>query len=123
MTYIDLGPRTKTAAADTTGTNAGNLTTTFTGQDWNINVPIFEIWKMIVSNVPGGGNATIYFNNQMFSFTYPNVGSEWDPAQPKQIRPDDQLDFRWNIASSGQKPVTTIWLRYDPAIQQIYGIT
>ena len=121
MTSIDLGPRTKTAAADTTGTNAGNQTTTFTSQDFATNIPIFEIYKMIVTNVPAGGNCTIYHNNNPWSFTYPNTASEWDPSQVKQCRPSDQVDFRWNIASSGQKPITTIWLRWDPALLELYG--
>ena len=121
MTYIDLGPRTKTAAADQTGANTGNLTTSFTSVDWSTNEPFFEVYKMVVTNVPGGGNAVIYHNNSRWSATYPNQISEWDPSQPKQMRPSDQLDFRWNIASGGQAPVTTLWLRFDPSLRQIYG--
>ena len=123
MAYIDLGPRTKTAAADTTGANTGNLTTSFTTADFNVNVPIFEVYKMVVTSVPAGGNSTIFHNNNQWSFTYPNSGSEWDPSQPKQMRPTDELDFRWNIAIGGTAPVVTVWLRYDPALQQIYGAT
>ena len=125
MAYIELGPRTKTAAADQTGFNAGNLTTSFGQADMNVSVqvPMFEVYKIVVTNVPAGGNATVYHNNNRWSFTYPNIGSEWDPSQPKQMRASDQLDLRWNIAAGGQAPVTTIWLRYDPALTDIYGVT
>lgn len=117
MPNVKIGPRTKVAAADLTGANPGNLTTTFAGADLNTSVPFFECYKMIVTNVPPGASATIYVNNQIWSFTYPYSGSEWDPTQPLQLTPDDQIDFRWNVASSTTPaPVTTIWLRYDPAL-------
>ena len=122
MTYIDLGPRAKVAAADTSGANPGNYTTTFTSQDLLVNVPIFEVYKMIITGVPAGGNVTVYHNNQVWSFSFPNGGSEWDPSQPKQMRDGDTIEFRWNIAVGGAAPSTTIWLRYDPALTDIYGV-
>ena len=110
------GPRTLTASADQTGRNPGNLTTSFTGATFNINVPTFEIYQMIVSSVPVGGYASIYLNNQPHGFVYPNLGAEWNPAQPMILTPTDQLDFLWSIASNvTPAPIVTIWLRYNPA--------
>jgi hypothetical protein len=116
LTYITLGSRTVTASADQTGKNAGNLTTSFTGVIWNTNVPVFEIYHMILSSVPSGAFASIYLNNQPKGFVYPNLGAEWNPAQPMIVRPTDELDFLWSAASNvTPAPITTAWLRYDPA--------
>lgn len=114
MAYVKLGPRTVTAAADQTGKNSGNLTSAFTGAVWNANVPLFEAYHMVVQNVPAGAYATIYLNNQPWGFTYPNVGAEWDPAQPAQLTPTDEMDFLWSVSSATTPlPVVTIWLRYQ----------
>jgi hypothetical protein len=69
-----------------------------------------------VTSVPAGGQAQIYVNTQLYSFTYPNGGSEWDPAQPLLLRPGDEIDFQWNIAIGGTAPVVTAWFRFDTGI-------
>lgn len=118
MAYVKLGPRTVTAAADQTGKNAGNLTTAFTGVTWSTNVAYFELYHMVISSVPVGAYANIYVNNQPWGFTFPNLGSEWDPTQPILLTPTDEVDFLWNVvAATTPLPVTTAWIRYDPAAQ------
>jgi hypothetical protein len=117
MSYIGLGSRTVTASRDTTGQNTGNYTSAFTSAVFNVNQPYFEIYHMVVQNVPIGANAQIVVNNKPWGFTYPLQGSEWNPAQPLLLNPSDELDFLWSIAASGTAPVVTVWLRYDPAIQ------
>jgi hypothetical protein len=117
MSYIGLGSRPSTAVADQTGLNPGNYTNAFTPALVNVNVPNFEIYHMVVNGVPGGAQATIYLNNRFYGFCFPNVGAEWNPAQPIYMNPSDELDFCWNIVASGPAPMATIYLRYDPAIQ------
>jgi hypothetical protein len=119
MAYQYLGPARggpNTAALDETGRNSGNLTNALTGAFIGINVPQFELYHATVTGVPGGGQATIYVNSQLYSFTYPNVGSEWDPSQPMFLRPGDEVDFQWNIASGGQAPIVTAFFRFDTEI-------
>ena len=117
MPYVKIGPRTLTATADLTGKNSGNLTTSFTGAVLNSTVPLFEVYHMVVSSVPAGAFANVEINNQPWGFTFPNLGSEWDPAQPIQLTPTDELDFFWSVTSATTPaPVTTIWLRYDPSL-------
>jgi hypothetical protein len=118
VSYIGLGSRgPNTAATDTTGLNTGNYTNSFTPAALATNVPYFEIYHMIVSNVPIGANAQIVVNNKSWGFTNPLIGSEWDPSQPLLMNPTDEIDFLWSIAASGQAPLVTVWLRYDPVIQ------
>jgi len=103
-----------TAALDQTGRNTGNLTNALTGSFIGINVPEFECYHMTVTNVPSGGQATIYRNSSLYSFVYPFIGSEWDPSQPMLLRPGDEIDFLWNIVSSStQKPIVTAFFRFD----------
>lgn len=117
MTYIGLGSRSLIASADTTGLNKGNYTSAFTPAVINSNVPYFEVHHMVVENVPIGNSAQIVINAKSYGFTQPFTGSEWDPAQPINLNPSDELDFLWNIATTvTQIPQVTIWLRYDPAI-------
>jgi hypothetical protein len=113
------------ASADQTNLNPGNLTTAFTPAVININVPYFEIYKMMVENVPTGFAASVVINAKLFSFTLPLTGSEWDPSQPMLLNPSDELDLLWTIpVSNGMVPICTAWFRFDPAItaNQKYGI-
>jgi hypothetical protein len=117
--YQYLGPARggpSTASTDETGRNTGNLTNALTGSFIGINVPEFECYHMTVTNVPSGGQATIYVNAQLYSFTFPFQGSEWDPAQPMLLRPGDEVDFFWNIAAGGQAPVVTSFFRFDTSL-------
>ncbi len=116
MTYISLGSRVVTAALDQTGLNTGNYSNSFTPAVLNVNVSYFEIYHMVVTQVMAGAQATIYLNNKNFGFCYPNIGAEWNPAQPLLLNPADELDFCWNVTASGTPPLVTAYLRYDPSI-------
>ena|SRR6516164_10380586 len=117
MAYVGLGSRRVISAPDLTGLNPGNYTTAFTPATINTNVPYFEVYKMIVENVPLGFSATIVIDNKKFSFTLPNQGSEWDPAQPMLLIPSNELDFLWNIPTSNTTvPIVTAWFRFDASI-------
>jgi hypothetical protein len=122
--YVGLGSRRVISAADLTGLNPGNFTAAFTPAVININVPYFEVYKMIVENVPIGFSATCVIDAKKFSFTLPNQGSEWDPAQPMQLIPANELDLLWNIpVANTTVPIVTAWFRFDQSItaNQRYG--
>lgn len=124
MAYIGLGSRRVIAAADQTGLNPGNFTTAFTPATTLINVPYFELYKMLVENVPLGFSATCVIDTKRFSFTLPAGGSEWDPSQPMLMIPSNELDLLWNIPTSNTTiPVVTAWFRFDASItaNQRYG--
>lgn len=122
MSYIGLGSRGPVSAtSDTTGLNTGNYTTAFTPAVMACNVAYFEVYHMVVANVPIGANANIIINNKPWGFTYPLQGAEWNPPQPMLLNPTDELDFLWSIAASGQAPQVTVYLRYDPIIQPSGG--
>lgn len=116
MSYVSLGSRPITAELDTTGLNVGNYTNAFTPNNLVINIPFYEIYHMVVNQVPLGAQATLYVNNKVYGFCYPNFGSEWNPAQPMLMNPGDELDFCWNIPASGQAPLVTVYVRYDPVL-------
>jgi hypothetical protein len=117
VSYVGLGSRVVTATADTTGLNAGNYTCSFTPAVINVNVPYAEIYHMVVTGAIATPQATIYLNNKFYGFCYPNVGSEWNPAQPILLNPSDELDFCWNqVAGTANPPVVTVYLRYDPEL-------
>jgi hypothetical protein len=114
--YITLGARQLTSAPDTTGRNTGNYTAYFSTQVLGCNVPQFEIYHALVTDVPGLATATIYLNVQQWSFTAPGFGgSEWDPEQPLYVRPGDEVFFFWSTGT-GTPPDVTCWLRYDDTL-------
>jgi hypothetical protein len=118
VSYITLGSRVATAAADPTGLNAGNWTNAFTKQVLGANVPYFEIYSMSVTNVPVNGSLVAYVNSRMRSSAKLFGNAEWDPSQPILMTPGDELYIAWTAAAaSGTAPAATVWLRYDPAIQ------
>lgn len=117
MSYVGLGSRFNIAAKDATGMNAGNYTNAFTSGVLGINVANYELYHIVVSNVPAGAQATLYIGARQWGFTNPNGGSEWDPAQPMLLNPSEEVYFFWNLASTGAvKPQVTCWFRYDPAL-------
>lgn len=124
MPYIGLGSRRVVATADLTGLNPGNWTNAFTPAVTQINVPYFELYKMIAENVPVGFSATCVIDNKKFSFTFPFTGTEWDPSQPMLMIPSNELDLLWNAPTSNPSaPIVTAWFRFDPSItaNQRYG--
>lgn len=117
MSYVNLGSRIVIATADTTGLNTGNYTNAFSPAVINVNVPYFEIYHMVVTGAITTPQATIYINNKTYGFCYPNIGSEWNPAQPILLNPSDEIDFCWNLAAGGTgAPTVSIYLRYDPTL-------
>jgi hypothetical protein len=124
VSYIGLGSRGPVAAiADTTGLNTGKYTNAFTPAVISCNVPYFEIYHLVITNVPVGANAQIVINNKPYGFTYPLFGSEYDPSQPILMNPTDEIDFLWSITASGQAPQVTLYLRYDPLIQPVSRVS
>ena len=117
MAYITLGSREVVSALDTTGQNTGNYTAWFSAQVLGINVPYFELYHAVVTDVPSGATAQINLNAAEWSFTAPGFGgSEWDPSQPLLMRPSDEIFFFWSVGT-GTAPVVTCWFRYDTSIQ------
>jgi hypothetical protein len=102
MTYIGLGPRQATAAGDATGLNTGNLTTAFTASLLGFYINQFECYHIVVTNVPSGGQGTVWIGARQYGFTFPSTGSEWDPSQPMLLNPGTDLNIFWNLtANSG----------------------
>lgn len=118
MTYIGLGPRMVTAAKDQTGRNTGNLTNAFTAGVLGFKVAEYECYHMVVTNVPSGASGQVYVNASQWGFTFPNSGTEWDPAQPMLLNAGMELDILWNVSATNPAslPIVTAWFRYDPTV-------
>lgn len=114
MTLVTLGSRGPvTGAADTTTLNPGNWTIAFTPQILNVNVPQFEVYKMIVS---GAQNTTfdVYVDLHQWDVGIYGTLNSWDPEQPLVMRPGETLYFMYSDADTDDTPpVATIWLRYN----------
>lgn len=121
-TFVPLGPRSTTAAADQTGINPGNLTNAFTDNMLGVTVPYFDCYHICVTGVPAGAVGDIRINNQHWGFTAPGVagssaagaGSEVEYAAGMLLQPGDEVDFLWSATSDTiPVPQVTMWLRYD----------
>jgi hypothetical protein len=129
MSYVTLGARGPvTGLADMTGLNSGNWTVAFTPAILNVNVPQFEVYKMIVAGAP---NTTfrVYIDGQQWDVGIYGTQNSWDPVQPLIVRPGQYLYFMYSDAiSDANPPVVTVWLRYDPLLnnlpaQLVQGLT
>ena len=124
MTYIGLGARTVNGAADTTGVNPGNWTIQFTPQVNNVNVPAFELYKLVVKGAAQTATFDVYVNTNQWDTAVYATHNSWDPQQPLLLNPGDTVYFYYSSASSdGNKPQITAWFRYDPALTQIYAVS
>jgi hypothetical protein len=117
VSYIDLGSSIPISAAlDTSGLNVGNLTIEAGPDTINVKVGQYEIWHMVLINVPTGAQFNIFLNaTRPFGFCNPNGGSEWWGRLP--MRQSDTLYFLSNLPN-GTTPVPQlcVYSQYDPDI-------
>lgn len=122
MPYRTLGSRQASGAKDTTGNNAGNWTVTFDPNLLNVNVPQFECWKIVVKGAAATATFDVFVNGAQFDISVYAKQNSWDPVQPMILRPGDILYFYYStVATDGNKPQVTIWLRYDIALISVFG--
>lgn len=120
MSYVTLGARGPiTGLKDTTGLNPGNWTVAFTPAILGINVPQYEIYKIIVA---GAANTTfnVYIDRQLWDVGIYGTLNSWDPVQPLIVRPGQYLYFMYSDpVTDATPPVITVWLRYDPLLNNL----
>lgn len=119
MSYIDLGRKKVTAAADLTGLNAGNWTNVFDHATLGANVPRFECYHMSAVSVPSLATLTVFKGVDVYSAVELFGDAEWDPAQPMPLAPADDVYLCWDQPATGTPPTCWMWLRYDPAINPV----
>lgn len=111
--YVTLGTRRATGAADTTGNNTGNWTVVFTPEVLGINVAYFEVYKMVISGAPFS-TMNVYVDQKQWDTTIAGETNSWDPNEPLIMIPGQTLYFYWSdSATDNLPPSVTIWLRYD----------
>lgn len=116
MSYITLGSRTLKGVADNTQRNTGNWTVSFTPDIINVNVPYFEIYKIIVTGAAGSA-FTVYVDQNQWDTSIFGQSNSWDPSQPLQLIPGNTVYFFYNDPVTDATPPTiTVWLRYDTGI-------
>jgi hypothetical protein len=116
MPLTDFGtPGKIVAAADTTGSNTGNLTIQFKPVSLGIWLSQFIIYHMVLENLTVGAQAKIVLNANTYGYFGPATGTgrEWFGAL--YLKSGDELDFFFNLANSTTlKPALTAYIIYDP---------
>lgn len=124
MTYVGLGARSATGVTDQTGQNPGNWTVTFDPLTINVNVPHFELYKLVVKGAAATATFDVFVNTNQWDTAVYAVHNSWDPTQPLLLTPGDVIYFFYSTSSGdGNTPKITAWFRYDPALTDIYGLT
>lgn len=122
MPYRTLGSRKANGAKDTTGNNPGNWTVAFDPNLLNVNVPQWECWKIVVKGAAATATFDVFINGDQFDISVYAKQNSWDPVQPMILRPGDTVYFYYStVATDGNKPQVTIWLRYDIALISVFG--
>jgi hypothetical protein len=120
MAYNTLGARGPVQGAkDNSGHNSGNWTIAFTPDILTVNVPQFEVYKMVVT---GADNTTfnVFVDAWLWDLGVYGTMNAWDPNEPLIMRPGQTLYFCYSDAvTDNHPPSATIWLRYDASL---YGI-
>ena len=120
MSYLPLGSRVVTAAADTTNLNTGNLTANFSDAILGIKSPYFELYHLAIVNVPSNTTIKVYEGMQLYTVAQEQTIADWDPFQPMLLQPGQEIYICFNIptlgATAATTPVVTAWFRRDPAI-------
>jgi hypothetical protein len=115
MGYINAGSRTAVGVADQTGNNSGNWTVTFDAAVFNVGLPYFEIYKILVSGAPNSTFNTYIGANQWES-AQRGDNNVWNGAQ--QISDSMEVYFYWSDPITDSDPPTvTLWLRYDTSVK------
>ena len=123
MTYVGLGYRVAKGQADTTGNNPGHWTVTFDPQTINVNVPHFELYKLIVKGAAATATFDVFVDIGQWDTSVYAVHNSWDPTQVLLLNPGNTVLFYYSTSSGdGNQPIITAWFRYDPALTDIYGI-
>jgi len=124
VAYLTLGSRTAKGAADTTGTNKGNWTVSFTPAMLAVTETEFEVYKIVITGGSAAASFTVYVDTQQWDTAIYPAGNSWDPQQPLIVRYGQTVYFYLSSAATdGNQPVVTMWLRYEPALSQIYGVS
>lgn len=118
MAYVDFGTLGKiAAAADTSGQNTGNLTTTFIPTQKGLRLSQFVIYHMVLTNLTLGAQATIKLNADDYSGFGPATAGQREWFGTLYMKSSDELRFYWNLASSTTPvPTLTCYIIYDPEL-------
>jgi hypothetical protein len=115
-TFVNLGSRMVTGAADQTGRNIGKWTVAFSPDIINVNLPYCEVSHIVVNGAPGS-QFTVWIDAQQWDTNQLGAANSWDPSVPLPLRPGQFLYFFYSDADTDSNPpVVTIWLRYDQDI-------
>lgn len=119
MAYIGLGSVPVVASLiDPTGRNTGKWTAVMDSGKMAIKHPYFQMYHLTLKDGPNGSTCQIWLNNNFYDITPNGYLNSWDPNQPLEMQPGDNLYFYWSKAT-GTAPTVTAYFRYDSAFARL----
>ncbi len=122
MPYRTLGARATVGAADTTGNNTGKWTIQFPPNllAVSVNIPEFEIYKIVLKGAAQTATFDVYIDNFLWDTNVYAHQNSWEPASGLLIMRAGQALYLYysSLATDGNKPTATIWLRHEVALTQ-----
>jgi hypothetical protein len=120
MALVDFGtPGRVNAAADTTGSNTGNLTIQFTPVTLGLTLSQFVIYHMVLENLTIGAQARIILNANTYGYFGPVTGAGREWFGQLYMKSGDELDFLFNLVTASTAkpwPALTAYSIYDPGL-------
>ena len=115
--YTYLQPLKVTAAADTTGLNAGNWTAVMALSGATISyLNVFECFKVTIDG-PIGFGLSWFIDSRKWSHTAQGWKNEWDPQQPAPCNSGQTFLFFFEAPTTATPvPTVTAWFRYDSSL-------
>jgi len=111
--YTQLGSRTVTGSADTTGNNTGNWTVAFTPDILASSLTDFEIYKIVV-HAAVGSSFQIMIETRLWDVCNYGQLNVWEPNGDNgmPVRAAETVFFYFlDPTTDNVPPVVTIWMR------------
>ena len=85
-------------------------------------IPEFEIYKLVLTGAAQTATFNVYIDNGLWDTNVYAAQNSWEPAGGNLIMNSGQTLYLYysTLATDGNTPKVTAWLRHEVSLQQIF---